>query len=275
MIHAISQLKTIDHSLLASLREEVSNTHINWFESFSNYQSGGWEIASLYNATGEETYDVPKELVAKATPLVERMPRIKAFLDTLKLDYMMARLTKAEPDSYLYEHRDYEGLDKYEKLRLHVPLFTDPDSFMAIDDSNIYLESGYLYKLDPRLAVHGVCNRSDRPRIHLILDCYVDPLLKSLVENEWLDQKLVSQRPPMPVSVRNKIMEQARLLLAKGQARDAEHLLLCTFFDYHHKPDASSYEMIVEIYEQAQHDTARADYWRDRFNEVYGSLPCQ
>ena len=271
MIHAISQLKKIDESLLVSLKQELDNTRINWFESYSDYQSGGWYIASLYNSTGEETYDVPEESAIKPTPLLDRMPEMQAFLDSTGLDYMMARLAKASPDSYLYEHRDYEGLDKYKKLRLHIPLQTHPDAIMCIEGINIYLESGYLYKLDPQSAVHGVCNKGDTPRIHLILDCYMNTVLESLVERQWFNQKLASQLPEMPVDTYNTIMKQARLMLKRGQAESAEHLLLSTFFEYSHHQGNSSYEMIIRLYEEAGYDADRINYWQNRSDEVYGN----
>jgi hypothetical protein len=67
----------------------MRETEINWVDSFLNYQSGGWQIASLSNSTGDETYDVPKESDIKQTPLIKRMPRMKRFLDSMGLDYMM------------------------------------------------------------------------------------------------------------------------------------------------------------------------------------------
>lgn len=270
MIHYISQLKQYDATILASLKKEVAVTQINWFESYSDYQSGGWRIAALYNATGEEAYDTPLEEPIKPTPLLERMPQMQAFLEATGLDYFMVRLTQSLPNSYLYEHSDYEGLEKHEKLRLHIPLETQVAAQMSFVKANVYLESGYLWKLEPRSAVHGVYNRGERPRIHLVLDCYMNPLLHSLVETEWLDQRLVTTPPAMTVQDVDQVMVQARNLLVQGQAQAAEHYILTTFYDYQHLLGYTSYEMMINLYQTyAPEQQERIHYWCDRLQEVY------
>lgn len=265
----VSQLMRVESDLLDSLYDEVEATAIDWVESFSDYQSGGWEIASLYNATGDATYDVPQESAIKPTPLIKRMPRMKAFLDSTGLDYMMVRLARGLPNSYLYEHSDYRGLEKYEKLRLHLPLYTHPQAVMSLIDVNVYLKRGFLWKLDPQSVVHGVRNVGQEPRVHLILDCYMNPVLESLVENEWLDRDAITEVPEMTRDEIARVMEQASALLLRKDSREAEHFLLTTFFDYRHRRGFSGYEMILNLYEKHP-DRERMDYWLDRLEDVYG-----
>jgi hypothetical protein len=270
MIQFISQLRRISPDLISDLNQEIAATEIHWFESFSDYQSGGWSIASLYNATGEETYDVPLETAIKPTPLLQRMPIMQTFLDSTGLNYMMARITRSLPDSYLYEHSDYAGLDKYEKLRLHIPLDTHLEAQMSLTKDNIYLQSGFLWKLDPRSAVHGVYNRGQKPRIHLLLDCYMNPLLASLVRTEWLDSDLITPLPQMTKDKINQVMQTSQKLLLQGQEQQAEHHLLTTFYDYQHLPGYTSYQMIINLYQAHRPESERIAYWRSRQHEVYG-----
>lgn len=270
MIDYISQLKSIDMKTLDLLYEEVQNTETHWVDSFSDYQSGGWQIASLYNATGDETYDVPLESKPIATPLIERMPRMKSFLDLIGLDFMMARLTQSLPDSHLYEHADYGGLDKHKKLRLHMPLHTHPKAVMSLPEVNIYLKKGFLWKLDPKAAIHGVCNSGTEPRIHLMLDCYINSELQSLIDGQWLDADLVTERPEMTPERLAPVMAQAKRLLLEENAREAEHFLLTTFYEYCHPSHSSSYDLILDLYEETTADPERINYWLVRMEEVYG-----
>ena len=270
MLNYVSQLKKIDPTLIDSLYDEVKNTEIHWFDSYSDYQSGGWQIAPLYNTTGEETYDVPEESEAKPTSLIRRMPRMQAFLDSLGLDYMMARLSRSKPASCLYEHIDYKGLEKHEKLRLHMPLYTHPQALMSFTDVNVYLKKGFLWKLDPREGIHGVCNHGKEPRIHLLLDCYMNPTLRSLVGSEWLDQNTIKEVPELTQEKTQSLMTQAKKMLLDGKAEEAEHFLLTTFYTFRHPKNSSSYDLILNLYEKNSSNQDRIDYWSDRLKEVYG-----
>lgn len=272
MLKYISQLKTIDSNLLHLLYEEVQTTHINWFESFSEYQSGGWKIASLYNATGDETYDVPHESNIKPTLLLKRMPKMQAFLDSTGLDYMMARLTCSNADSHLYEHVDYAGLEKREKLRLHIPLYTHTKALMSLNDKNIYLKAGFMWKLDPREGVHGVSNSGTKPRIHLLLDCYMNPVLESLIQQEWLDDESVIDRPLLTQQVLAQRMKHASHLLAQSQQKAAEHFLLTTFYLYQYPANTTGYDLVLDLYQHHNPHSPRIAYWEQRMEEVYGIL---
>jgi len=275
MIEYISQLKRIDNDLLDSLYNEVKETEINWVDSFLNYQSGGWQIASLYNSTGDEMYDVPKESDIKPTPLIKRMPRMKAFIDSMGLDYLMARLTRSLPNSYLYEHADYGGLDKREKLRLHIPLYTHSRAVMSLTDVNVHLKRGFLWKRDPKAAIHGVCNVGGEERVHLLLDCYMNPVLESLLNAQWLDQDTITEVPELTQEKKESLMQQAKELLLQGKAQEAEPFLLSTFYDFRHPKGSSSYELILTLYEENHPEQERIDYWLDRMKEVYGETHVQ
>ncbi|MEM9456809.1 MAG: aspartyl/asparaginyl beta-hydroxylase domain-containing protein [Myxococcota bacterium] len=270
LVESVSQLTRVHGDLLGSLEEEVRQTEIPWFDSFPDYQSGGWQIASLYNATGEETYDVPQESEIRPTPLAERMPRMRAFLGATGLDPLMVRLTRSMPGSYLYEHADYGGLVKRDKLRLHMPLETNPGAVLSLDAVNVHLQRGFLWKLDPKSAVHGVCNTGDEPRVHLIIDCYINSTLESLVRGQWLDPDCIRALPQMSHEVREQIMAQAGRLFSRGEPDKAEHLLLATFYEYRHSPGFTGYDMILDLYRHHAPAHDRIEYWLDRLVEVYG-----
>jgi hypothetical protein len=55
--------------------------------------------------------------------------------------------------------------------RIHVPLKTNPNVAYVIDDKEYYWEAGNIYEFD-NTRMHGVINRSDEYRIHLVVNLY-------------------------------------------------------------------------------------------------------
>ncbi|MDJ0785170.1 MAG: aspartyl/asparaginyl beta-hydroxylase domain-containing protein [Myxococcota bacterium] len=53
--------------------------------------------------------------------------------------------------------------------RVHVPVVTDPGATMKLAGESVHLERGKIYKI-ANTEPHGATNRSDRDRLHLIVD---------------------------------------------------------------------------------------------------------
>lgn len=53
--------------------------------------------------------------------------------------------------------------------RVHIPLMTNPDAKLIIDNTEHHLELGYDYLVDVR-EEHAVVNRGETPRIHFMFD---------------------------------------------------------------------------------------------------------
>ena len=88
------------------------------------------------------------------------------------------RFLKLGAGATIRRHRDYDlGLEDGE-IRLHLPIHTNPNVEFLLDDQRVELREGELWYLNFNLH-HSVHNRSDADRIHLVIDCVVNPWLQA------------------------------------------------------------------------------------------------
>jgi hypothetical protein len=80
-------------------------------------------------------------------------------------------LTELAPGEDVPMHRD-AGPVLTQCHRCHIPIVTDPNVQFIVDDEVFHLEAGQAYEFD-NMRRHGVKNRSNAPRVHLI--CNVIP----------------------------------------------------------------------------------------------------
>lgn len=91
---------------------------------------------------------------------------------------------KLLPNSIIHEHTDNAKMLRIVQ-RIHIPVFTNPDVIVEINNKQFYMEHGKIYNFNNTLP-HSVSNNSNKDRIHLIID-YVDQTI--------LDQLGISIKP--------------------------------------------------------------------------------
>ena len=120
-------------------------------------------------ATGEAIKAIRKEvLFDKFEPL------LNPFLDLLREHYQFnqyaAFLSRLHPHGDIGMHPDIgEFLETCH--RIHFPLRTNPRVAYCIEDQEPYWQRGKAYEFD-NTRLHGVKNRSDEIRIHLVVNLY-------------------------------------------------------------------------------------------------------
>lgn len=117
-------------------------------KSYKEYQSGGWHTFPLYSPNENNTNEIT-DGNATPNPIMDQMPAIKEFLDKLGLDYFSVRVAKSDPIE----------LGAEQKLRLHIPLVTNPDANMQIAGTAVNMKDGFIWKLNPT-ADHATSNTS-------------------------------------------------------------------------------------------------------------------
>jgi len=302
MLENISQLKAVDKEWLEQIVQELKAPALDleslWREPYPEYGSAGLKVATLLNPTGEqENFDYRDCKNPIATPLLKKIPALHKFFEESKgqLNVMGARLLRLDPGTFLHEHRDFVYLEPVPRYRLHMPLITNDRAFIVSPGLNVHFERGYLWKLDPKQTIHSACNFGTEPRIHLMLDCYVNDHLAALVNGQFLNENLKHKLPPFTAEIKNKVMQEAKELLdqSKNGRADlvtaAEEVLLKTFcqYDLSAFKDAvsgavsatatdtlTSYDLLFELY-QAPAFAGRAAYWQERLVEVYPPLAAQ
>jgi len=86
------------------------------------------------------------------------VPTINRIMD--KYGMLRTRLMQSDPKSCLTMHQDMSK-------RIHIPLITNPDCVMIIEDRTYYLEPGKIYLTNTTLR-HTAVNASDRARVHIV-----------------------------------------------------------------------------------------------------------
>lgn len=101
-------------------------------------------------------------------PVMERLPRLRAFLDgAFPTPVRLAWIGRSPPGSWIHLHVDNTA-HWDEHHRVHVPLVTTPAARLCIGDRFLHLEAGFFWAFN-NSRPHGAVN--DGPeRLHLMVD---------------------------------------------------------------------------------------------------------
>lgn len=255
----VSQIARLDDAALLAVQQEVLQLDEHWTNVYSEYHTGGWQTLSLLNSTSNPSDTVIEDCDPVETTLLERMPHTRALLRGLGFNYMWARLARLETDSFLLEHRDYQELEDVRRLRLHIPVVVNPFASLVINNTRIHLALGYLWKLNP-MHPHAASNFGKEARVHIILDCYVDEALETLVNSETLDPICVYRLPSPANGEIEKAVRTAKSLGAAGDFPAAEHHLLKLFHEYN-LDEGAAYDLVAGMYDSLG-DYQKGELWR-------------
>ena len=86
------------------------------------------------------------------------IPTINRLME--KYGMLRTRIMKSNPKTCLSMHNDMSK-------RIHIPLLTNPDCIMLIEDKTYHLELGKVYITNTTLR-HTAVNASDRMRVHIV-----------------------------------------------------------------------------------------------------------
>ncbi|MBP7579350.1 MAG: aspartyl/asparaginyl beta-hydroxylase domain-containing protein [Candidatus Obscuribacter sp.] len=285
MLENIAQLKKLDAAIYATMVNQVvelkEELETIWQEPYPEYASAGLKVATLLNHTGEQqNFDYRDCRSPQITPLLHKLPAIKEFLTSGNLEVMGARLLRLDPGTFLHEHRDFIYLEEVPRYRLHLPLITNDQAFIVSPDVNVHFKQGYLWKLNPKQTIHSACNFGSQPRLHLMIDCYVNGYLADLIKGQFLDNDCQFVKPAFTESIKADLIQQALSALEENQIKEAEEIILasfCLFNLYSYKPGLTTYDLLSALYDQAAslYPQKAAQYaskmqaWLDRLVETY------
>jgi len=169
----------------------------------TKYTKGNdWTAISLYGY-GSKITDILKPGVLKSsvsvdeqlqwTSLHEATPLNPVFkiLENLPCKYERVRFMKLEAGKVIGKHSDKIdkdlGFDDGQIMRIHVPIRTNDDVVFSLFESprakvahEYNLKTGHYYYMDVTKP-HAVRNMSEVDRIHLVVDCYANDSLRTLI----------------------------------------------------------------------------------------------
>ena len=117
------------------------------------------------------------------------MKPIRDMLSKLPCDFERIRFTKLVAHKALKKHTDNIDNDIKNKkiIRLHIPIRTNEDVIFTFYENEkdskgklFNLKTGHYYYLDVTKP-HSVSNNSNIDRYHLVVDCFVNNALKTLI----------------------------------------------------------------------------------------------
>ncbi|HRW40326.1 MAG TPA: aspartyl/asparaginyl beta-hydroxylase domain-containing protein [Microthrixaceae bacterium] len=153
-----------------------------------------WSVVPLVAPLGDMSRTDPGLLGEEysETPVLAELPALRELLRRVPGERMATRLMRLRPHAQVDEHVDpYFGLS-YGKVRLHVPLITNPDALMWFGQQSEHWSAGHLWYGDFSTP-HRVSNEGRQDRIHLVLDTVLTPELLDLFVPEQRAVALLSR----------------------------------------------------------------------------------
>src|SRR5262249_18904169 len=164
-----------------------------------------WKILPLRSPGGDPDRTDPggAGLVGFAdTPLLDRCPAIREVLGAIPAPLRCVRLMALGPATRVHTHRDSKWGLPWGRLRLHVPVITNPRALTVIGGREWHWEARPLWYGDFNRP-HHVRNEGATARIHLVIDPPVPPALVALFPAEYRRglpyADIVFAREPMPL----------------------------------------------------------------------------
>lgn len=156
--------------------------HDPWQPHFvrDNYR-GDWSAIALRAAAGEThpirlIYANPTATEWVDTPLMARVPAIRAAVATLACPVQSVRLMRLGAGSAILPHDDLDLAAEQGRARLHLPIISNPGVRFVLNGEAVPMELGELWYL--RLSdTHEAVNEGETPRVHLVID---------VLANDWL-----------------------------------------------------------------------------------------
>jgi hypothetical protein len=154
-----------------------------WIPHFNKaIHAGDWSGVALRSIGGDPTLIYPDptgKLEFADTWLLAACPAIGRALSVLRCPVTTVRLLALGTGSEIREHHDDRLGYGDGEVRLHIPVVTAPGVEFSLSGQPIHMDQGECWYLDLRLP-HRAINHSAVRRVHLAVDCRVNPWLEGV-----------------------------------------------------------------------------------------------
>lgn len=172
---------------LAKIRQAEWIAHAN-----TSAYNNDWSCIPLRSMDGRSNHILSlPDVHYEDTEILKRCPYFQEVINTFECEKTSVRLMALGAGSRIKMHVDKGTSFEDGMARLHVPIVTTPDICFTIEDEEVHFSAGNTWYLNADCR-HGVNNESPNPRIHLMLDCIVNPWL----EKVFLDAGFIPNAPP-------------------------------------------------------------------------------
>lgn len=207
------------------IQRDLCNIPQNWTAHFNTlHYEGSWTVLPLRTPGGTDNIlpDLTNNDHFEDHPNMMLFPYIKSFIEEMKCELMSIRLLRLAAGSVIKQHRDMELAFEKGEARLHIPIKTNAGVEFYIQNERVIMNEGECWYMNANLP-HRVTNNGNTDRIHLVIDCKVNPWLEKLILNtdmiahapdEKYDPEVLKQ---MIISLKVQGTEQALQMAMKLQ----------------------------------------------------------
>ena len=142
--------------------EQTQSIILRYFDDYSkitDFSNSNWKNI----VTNHELYE-------KYSDLIERSLKHISDNTDIKFKEYICFFARLRPNGKVGQHID-SGNFLESCHRIHIPIVTHPDCKYIIEDVDYHWEPGKVYEFD-NTRMHGVDNRNDQWRIHLMFNLY-------------------------------------------------------------------------------------------------------
>lgn len=107
---------------------------------------------------------------------LKKCPYLLSIFEMFQCQVETFRIHTLDPGASIQKHRDTGYSFEQGQVRLHIPVQTNDKVEILVDDEAIPMKAGECWYCNFNIE-HEVRNNSNKPRVHIILDCIV---------NDWL-----------------------------------------------------------------------------------------
>jgi len=140
-----------------------------------------WKAARFYRKKGTPM------------PLLEQVPKIREALEFFECPILGAAFNVMGPGAWIGPHRDMSGTLEWGRIRLHVPVVTNPGVDFRVGGERVVMKEGELWALNASHR-HSVRNDGDEARIHFIVEAVVNDWVRELLPPKGIKYYLNATR---------------------------------------------------------------------------------
>lgn len=119
------------------------------------------------------------EVVFLPNENLKKCPHLLSIFNTFQCSVETFRIHTLDAGASIKPHRDTGFCFEHGKIRLHVPIKTNDNVEILLENKNVKMKEGECWYCNFNI-LHEVHNKGEEARIHLIIDCMVNDWVKDL-----------------------------------------------------------------------------------------------
>jgi hypothetical protein len=208
---------TFDHVRLA---EEISQFGEEEWRAHPQRFEGNSSLV-LVSTNGEENDDFSGPMVP--TPRLAKMPYVRQVMASFNTVIGRSRLMRLTPGAIVAHHTDSHYFWR-NHLRIHVPILTEPEVAFYCENEEVHMARGESWTFN-NWVDHAVENRSDKTRIHLVIDTVGSSDIWRMVDGRDNEPRRIDFQPGEDPELRLENYRGLPVLPASEIAADLKELV--------------------------------------------------